>query len=177
MKAPTMRPALRWALGAVALLTAVVAWLPEEEAAVVRPTTAARAMPAPRSTMPEAPSRQTAQPAEAPYPGASAGHWPAPGPAALAAWRAAPRPAAARPAPVAAVPEGPAPPPAVPYQWVGQIEEDGHQRFFLADAQGLWPVSQGETLASGWRVDGLRDGQLQLTWLATGAAVTLSARP
>ena len=57
MKTPAMRPALRWALGIVALLAAAVAWLPEEDAQVLRPSTVARAAPTQAASAPDTPRR------------------------------------------------------------------------------------------------------------------------
>jgi hypothetical protein len=182
MSGPVMRPALRWALGIAALLTGAVAWLPEEEPPVLRPSTVARAAPGPAARVPAPLERTGERTGERPVADAPSltaeTPWPAPTAAALAAWRAAPRAVPARPAaPPPPPPAEPAPPPPLPYQWIGQIEEEGRPRFFLADAQALWPVSPGEALATGWRVDGLQAGQLQFTWLATGATVLLPARP
>lgn len=80
-------------------------------------------------------------------------------------------------APASAAASEPPPPPAFPYQWFGQMEVEGQTRLFIASPQRVWAVFPGEVLEQKWRIDGVSAGRLQLTWLATGAAVTLAARP
>lgn len=187
-----MRPALRWALAGAAVSAAAVSWLPADDSAALAdvqrappaapagwnaaaqaaaatraaPPVAARlaATPAAPSTVTSPPPRDTVR---APWPPLAA--------AALAAWTPPP---SARPLPPPPAASQPAPPPpAFPYRWIGQLEEDGRLRIFVADAQKLWAVGPGEMLGPSWRVDGANADQLQLTWLPTGAAVSVAARP
>lgn len=107
------------------------------------------------------------------------GPWPPLSREAQAAWAGTPPPAA-KTSPAAATPASapaaapPAPP--FPYTWLGQIEQDGQLRFFLANPTRTLVVAEGEELEGGWRVGGLRDGRLQATWLATEETVSLAAK-
>lgn len=185
---PTMRPALRWALLASACAAAVVAVLPEDRAASdavvampararpgAKPVVAAAAVVAPaRAASPGAPG--TTGPAR-PEAGTGGQPWPPLSRAAQAAWvPAAAPPRAAVPASAVLV-AAPAPPPSFSYEWIGQLDEAGRLRVFLVDAQRVWAVAPGETIAPGWRVEGVNASGLQLTWLPTGAAVQVAARP
>lgn len=100
--------------------------------------------------------------------------WPGLSPSARQAWTPPP-PAPAPPPPPVVVPP-PAPPPAFPYQWLGQVEEEGRVRVFLANPQRTLAVGVGEVLDQRWRVDGTDAGRLLLTWLPTHTAVTVAAR-
>jgi hypothetical protein len=70
----------------------------------------------------------------------------------------------------------PAPPPPFAYQWLGQLEEDGQVRVFLAGPQRTLAVAYGEVVEQRWRVEGVAAGRLQLTWLPTGATVFVAGR-
>lgn len=178
--APTMRPALRWALLGAACAAAAVALLPDGEVASVAPTRATASRPAINATatpaVPDATSVSTSTSTSTGTSVNTGRPWPPLSRAAQAAWEPAPPRRAAAPAPVALA-EAPPPTPTFPYQWIGQIDEAGRVRVFLVDAQRLWAVAPGETVEPGWRVDGINAGNLQLTWLATGATVQLAARP
>ncbi len=173
-----MRPALRWALALAASGTLAVSWLPDEPDVVVA-SASSHAAPVPGAT--PAPRPLVAAAATAPVPASSAvspvlrGSWPSLSGAARSAWLPAAAPPPPPPAAPASVPE--APPPPFPYQWIGQVEEDGSTRIFLAGPQRLWVVVPGEVLDERWRVEGIDAGRLQLTWLATGAGITVAARP
>jgi hypothetical protein len=110
-----------------------------------------------------------------PKPNVRLQNWPAPSSAAQAAWAApaAPPPPRAAPAPAA---EAPKPPP-FPYQWLGRLD-DGQQaaQIFLGSPQRSYAVSEGQSPDQQWRIDRVVDGQLQVTWLATGETVTVAAR-
>ncbi len=182
-----MRAPLRWSLAAAAGLAVAVSWLPDDEtdAVVQAPVRATGTrlptpppLPLPLHSAP--PSRAV----QAPEAGMAAvastaadprSDWPALSGAARRAWL--PRPAPAPPAPASAAASEPPPPPAFPYQWFGQMEVEGQTRLFIASPQRVWAVFPGEVLDQKWRIDGVSAGRLQLTWLATGAAVTLAARP
>ena len=102
--------------------------------------------------------------------------WPALSPAARQAWTPPPPPSrAASTLPPQAAPP-PLPPPAFPYQWLGQIEQEGELRFFLAGPQHILAVRAGEVLDQRWRINGSDAGRLQLTWLPTDTAVSVAAR-
>ena len=192
-RVPMMRPALRWALIAAGCAAGVVAWLPEDEVAVVvptragatrikagfassaaasAPTTSAAAASADVAPDQSADSAESARSSQA----SNAG-WPPLSRAAQAAWVPLPPPPRAQAPAVVASVAAPEPTPSFPYQWIGEIDEAGQVRVFLVDAQRLWAVAPGETVAPGWRVDTISAGSLQLTWLATGAVVQLAARP
>ena len=167
-----MRPALRWALLGAAGLAVGVSLLPEDPGPTVLPAQA-RPREAPSAPRPVAPQ---AVRSDAALPGTRE-PWPALGAGVVSAWVPLPPPAPRAAAPVASAPVLVAPPPAFPYQWLGQLQEDGRVRIFLASARATHAASPGDVLDAQWRVDGIRDGQLQLTWLATQTAVSVAPRP
>ena len=103
--------------------------------------------------------------------------WPAISPSARQAWSPppAPPPPPSPPPPPVVVP-APAPPPAFPYQWLGEVEQEGRLLIFLAGPQRTLAVAAGDVLDQRWRVDGADAGRLLLTWLPTHTAVTVAAR-
>lgn len=172
----------------IGLLTAVassaaVSWWPADDAAlVVGPapdtdrgeTAGAPRIPAIDGVPPPDPAPASAAGASAATVALGERHaaWPPLRAAARSAWLPPPLPRA--PPPV--VDDRPPPAPAFPYHWLGQIEEDGQTRLFLAGPQRTWVVATGDVLDRRWRVDGVADGRLQLTWLATGESVAVAAR-
>lgn len=186
-----MRPALRWAGAATVAASLGVSCL-HDAPAVSAPATARAQGSPPQSTprvaaeagdlpkaLPVSSNKPLAQRERAREP------WQPMQPAEQAAWvpplvspLASPAPRPPPPASPATdeVPP-PAPPPAFAHQWLGQLIEDGKTRVFLAGPQRTQVLAVGETMADGWRIDGVQDGQLQLTWLATGAAINVAARP
>lgn len=172
-----MRPGLRWALLVAACAAAVVALLPEDKGDVqVVGTVHARASPVPRTVAATAIAAATNAPVPSPAETRAGAPWPPLSRAAQAAWVPVPPPRVAAPASAVQV-LAPEPAPSFPYQWIGQIDEAGQMRVFLADAQRIRAVTPGETMESGWRLDGVSASGLQLTWLATGAAVQVAPRP
>lgn len=193
-----MRPALLWAAAATVVATVVVSGLPDEQPlampAHARSQHTAEPQPprhAPGAT-PLAPSSNGAVPLSAPLSATLSATLSAPilaNPSALpqreawpriqAAEQAAWTPPPMRAAPPSVAPEAPPPPPppAFAYQWLGQLVEDGRTRLFLAGPQRTEVHAIGDILPTGWRIDGVQDGQLQLTWMATGATVNVAARP
>jgi|GWRWMinimDraft_5_1066013.scaffolds.fasta_scaffold25093_1 hypothetical protein len=179
-----MRPALRWAAAGTVVATIGAAWLPEDPALPAAVTAHAQGLPQPSRApaAPDAGEPPTPVLATPPAPQvaiqAKRAPWPALRPTEQAAWLPPPPPPPpprALPAPVE-VP-APAPPPAFTYKWLGQLVEDGKTRVFLAGPQRMEVLAVGQTLPEGWRIEGVQDGQLQLTWLATGATVSVAARP
>lgn len=80
-----------------------------------------------------------------------------------------PRPAAAK----ATVPEpasAPPPPPAMPYRVAGKIVYEGGAHVVLAKGDRILWVSEGETLADGYRVDAITPDRVTLTYLPLGVA-------
>lgn len=165
-----------------------VSWLPDDaETAGVQPVDrVARATPpaaplAGRALAPQAPSPPAANAAapatEAMATTAPRAAWPALTATARQAWSPppAPPPPPPPPPPPVVVPP-PAPPPAFPYQWLGQVEQEGRLLVFLAGPQRTLAVAAGEVLDQRWRVDGANAGRLLLTWLPTHTAVTVAAR-
>ena len=165
-----------------------VSWLADdvETVGVQRVDRAARAAApadplAGRALVPLAPSPLAvvadAVAAEARPTNATRAAWPALSPLARQAWSPppAPPPPPPPPPPPVVVPP-PAPPPAFPYQWLGQVEQEGRLLVFLAGPQRTLAVAVGEILDQRWRVDGADAGRLLLTWLPTHTAVTVAAR-
>lgn len=65
-------------------------------------------------------------------------------------------------------PEPPPPPvaPPLPFTFLGKIQEPaGKLTIFLAGANRVYLVSQGETIDDTYHVDGIEDGKLALTYL------------
>lgn len=116
----------------------------------------------------------SASPASAEVAAPGRGAWPPLGREAALAWRA-PAPVLPPPAPPPA-PLPPAPPPPFPYQWLGQLDDDSGTRYFLAGPQRTLTLKPGDAIDRRWRLEGVRDGRLQLTWLASGAAIELAPR-
>ena len=180
-----MRPALRWAAAATVVATMGAAWLPDDPALPAAVNARAQGLPQP-TRAPAVPDGGKPPTAALPMPPAPRAPmkadrdpWPPLRPAEQAAWVPPPPPPPPPPRalpPPDAVP-APAPPPPFAYKWLGQLVEDGKARVFLAGPQRTEVLAVGQTLPEGWRIDGVQDGQLQLTWLATGATVSVAARP
>jgi len=176
-----MRPVLRWTLVGAAAAAIGVSWLPDEPEAPVVQAARRTSLPAPLMTAAAATRSATAAPLTsaavttdtAPQPARAA--WPDLPPAARKAWVPPPPPAPPPPAPVVVPP--PAPPPAFPYQWLGQLEDNGRLQVFLGGPLRTLVVKPGDELDQQWRVDGVDAGRLQITWLATGQAISVAARP
>jgi hypothetical protein len=171
-----MRPLLLAALAATLLVTAGLALWPGDGATVLAPLPAA-ARPGAASaagTKPAATGPATA--ALPPGLPTRAADWPAPSPAALAAWQAAP--------PVPPVltasrqPPGPASqPPVFPYTWIGQLDDGGAPQLLLASAQRSVAVRLGATLDGRWRLQRSAGGQLLAQALPDGEAVPVPGAP
>jgi hypothetical protein len=107
---------------------------------------------------------------------------PAPGDDGLRAW------ASRAPAPgvLQATPET-APPPAdvqIPFQWIGRWEQPaGEGRVpappmaILSSATSTWVVKAGDIVAVDWKIESIAADQIQLQYLPTAAARTLSLNP
>jgi len=115
-----------------------------------------------------------AGPAAPPLPAAERTLWPAPAPEALRAW-SPPKPAA-QPAPPPEAPRAPPAPPSFAYQWIGQLQDASGLRFYLGGPRTTLAVRAGDTVDRQWRVEGVQEGRLKLTWLATGATVEVTLR-
>jgi len=192
-----MSPLLRWALwGSLGASLLVLVALPEPaadaqaEAAdllaprLQRPPDAAAATPRAAATATNIPKNMA-------KPTVRSADWPAPPPAALAAW--APTPKLAAPpvsevrdvvalaqirssAPAAAAAASAPGAPNFPYRYIGHLDDGQSVRVFIASAQQTWALLPGQTLDSQWRLDGFQPGQLQLTWLPGGTAVSVPTR-
>ncbi len=189
-----MRPALWLALFAAAGTALAVSWLTGEDAGpVVGPATAtasasasnmsrpARAAPAEtraRGLSPAAPGMPALAPSMRPAAAQAEPQvrapWPELDTAAAAAWMPPPPPAPPPPAAPAPAPAPPVPP--FPYQWLGLLDDGGKVQIFLDSPQRTRVASAGEVLDQRWRIDGVVMGQLQVTWLPTGAALHVGSR-
>lgn len=196
-----MSPLLRWALwGSLGASLLVLVALPEPaadaqaEAAdllaprLQRPPDAAAALPRAAAA---ATATATNIPKNTAMPTVRSADWPAPPPAALAAWAPTPE-LAARPvsevrdvvasapmrssAPAAAAAASAPGAPNFPYRYIGHLDDGQGVRVFIASAQQTWALLPGQTLDSQWRLDGFQPGQLQLTWLPGGTAVSVPTR-
>ena len=192
-----MSPLLRWALwGSLGASLLVLVALPEPaadaqaEAAdllaprLQRPPDAAAATPRAAATATNIPKNMA-------KPTVRSADWPEPPPAALAAW--APTPKLAAPpvsevrdvvasapmrssTPAAAAAASAPGAPNFPYRYIGHLDDGQSVRVFIASAQQTWALLPGQTLNSQWRLDGFQPGQLQLTWLPGGKAVSVPTR-
>lgn len=164
-----MRPALWIALLASLATAGGLALQPDTDA-----DDAAAMLAAPRQPGAAAPSTHARPtPLSAALPARPA-DWPAAEPGALLAWGAPPPP----PPPAVAArqaSEPPAPPraPAFPYQWIGSLDDGSGRQALLGGALRAAALREGQVLDGQWRLDRVRDGQLTLTWLPGGLAVTV----
>ena len=179
-----MRPMLWLGLLAAGVTALAVSWLPGEDAASVvgpapapqRPARVATANTgAPGRLSPTAPTAPTAptvfatvRPAAAEAPSLARAPWPELDATASAAWMPPPPPAPAPP------PTPPVPP--FPYQWLGLLDDDGVVQIFLDSPQSTRVAGAGEVLDQRWRIDGVVQGRLQVTWLPTGATQHVGSR-
>lgn len=95
------------------------------------------------------------------------------------AWRRAAPPAAARPVAAAAMAPPPPPPqaPALPYRFVGKLEEGGQWRLFLGRDDSAFVVREGDTLEAAWRVARIAPPQAVIQHLPTGQDRNLDIGP
>ncbi|MDT7838948.1 hypothetical protein [Aquabacterium sp. OR-4] len=196
-----MRPVLWLALAASVAATAWLASQPEADAAdqATEADEAAQGAAQGAAVLPLAPRRLGAGPASgaganaAPVGGAApvaaglparAADWPAPEPSALQAWGAAPAPAPSpspSPAAVAAARrsagDSPAPlrAPAFAYQWIGTLDDERGQQVLLGGPLRSAAVRPGQVLDGQWRIDAVRHGRLDLTWLPGNQGVSVRA--
>jgi hypothetical protein len=177
----------RWLVAAAfvtALGTGYVAGLDEDEA--LRGPAAGTELLAAR------PALSNAQPLAATEGGQRAMAWLPPAPQALQAWgdgEAAGEPAAPPPASparmnsaaaaaagttadaTAALPE---PAPALPWRFIGRIDDGPLQRAMLATPQQMHVVAEGDTLDGRWRVQRIEAHAVELLWLPTAQTVRLA---
>jgi len=109
--------------------------------------------------------------------------WPALDPAGIRAWEvaeapaAAPPPMAAPPAVTAVTPPSPPQAPPFPYALIGRFEDAGGARALLSNALRTISVAPGELIDGQWRVETVRTGSLDLTWMPGGLRQTIAYRP
>jgi hypothetical protein len=106
--------------------------------------------------------------------------WPEPSAAAVEAW-SAPSPAAATqvaepappPAAEAAAPAAPVPP-ALPWRWLGRLDDRAGPRALIDGPGGARLVREAEVLDGQWRVDRIAPDHLRWTWLPAGLPHTMN---
>jgi hypothetical protein len=75
-----------------------------------------------------------------------------------------------------AAPVAPKAPP-FPYQWLGRMDDGvGPPQVFLNGPLRSYAVAEGDSPDRLWRIDGVTNGQLQVTWIETGETQTVAAR-
>ena len=80
-------------------------------------------------------------------------------------WYVAPPPPPPGPPPVAVAPPPPSAPP-LPFAFMGSYKsQDGYPTFFLTAGDRVYDVKVGDTLDNTYSVDGVRAGQLLLTYM------------
>lgn len=176
----------RWLVAAAfvtALGTGYVAGLDEDEA--LRPPPASADLLAAR------PAPSAARPQDPTAPGQRGTAWLPPAPQALQAWgdgQAAGAPAVPPPAspprmnPAAgaagatagATTTLPEPAPALPWRFIGRIDDGPLQRAMLATPQQMHVVAEGDTLDGRWRVLRIEAHAVELLWLPTAQTVRLA---
>lgn len=91
-------------------------------------------------------------------------------------WRVAPPPAPApvrtAPPPVAAVP--PAVAPALPFEFIGKMDDAQRLRVFLLRGEKIYTVTVGEVIDGTYRVERIADSEMVLTYLPLNVRQTLS---
>lgn len=178
-----MRPVLWIALAASVGAAAWLALQPEADDAsavvpVARQRTAAAAAPPARPEVPRPGAPATpATPAAAAL-RARAADWPPASPTALLAWGAPPPPQPAAPRSAEAGTAAPAAPraPAFPYQWIGMLDDGRGRQALLGGPVRSAAVRAGQVLDGQWRVERVRDAQLDLTWLPGGLALSVRSQ-
>jgi len=160
---------------------AVVALIPEyffapqQEALVVLPATRGGSVSVPVAKLPAGDVGGTSG---APVPAAST---PGGGPQAgglfsAHSWRVAPPPAPAPawtpPPPVAAPP--PAVAPALPFEFIGKMDDERRLRVFLLRGEKIYTVTVGEVIDGTYRIERIADSEMVLTYLPLNVRQTLS---
>ncbi|MCM2321569.1 MAG: hypothetical protein NDI93_19900 [Pseudomonas sp.] len=159
---------------------AVLALIPEyffapEEALVVPPVQRSEAVAPPLATRPAGEGAGTPG---TPLPAASAPGGAPPGGGLFSAhsWRVAPPPAPAPawtpPPPVAAAP--PAGAPALPFEFIGKMDDAERLRVFLLRDEKIYTVTVGEVIDGTYRVERIADSEMVLTYLPLNVRQTLS---
>jgi hypothetical protein len=98
-------------------------------------------------------------------------------PFAVVVWHTAPRPVIAPPRPAASIPE-PLPPPVVsmptlPYQYLGRMDQDGVEYFYLGKGDEVVVARAGDTLAEGYRLTSASSTRLEFEHLTSGTRLFL----
>lgn len=159
---------------------AVLALIPEyffapEEALVVPPAQRSEAVAPPLATLPAGEGAGTPG---TPLPAASAPGGALPGGGLFSAhsWRVAPPPAPTPtwtpPPPVAAAP--PAVAPALPFEFIGKMDDAERLRVFLLRDEKIYTVTVGEVIDGTYRVERIADSEMVLTYLPLNVRQTLS---
>ena len=80
--------------------------------------------------------------------------------------------------PVAATTATPAPSlPAPSFRYVGFVADGNGRKVLLAGDSGVRPVSEGDVLEGGWRVERITAEQIELTHLGDGRAASIPRTP
>lgn len=91
-------------------------------------------------------------------------------------WRVAPQPApkpAWTPPPPVAAPS-PAVAPALPFEFIGKMDDDLSLRVFLLRGEKIYTVTVGEVIDGTYRVERIADSEMVLTYLPLNVRQTLS---
>ncbi len=169
-KLPVSRP-LQWVLGASVVATAVVALLPDDEAApaVARAPAPPRLLPVvPAPVAVRWPSADVADAIDATAASDARADWPAVSSLALQAWG---MPAPAPPTPPAAPPPSrlaelaaPQAPP-FPYTLIGRIDDERGPQLLLSGPLKTIAARVADVIDGQWRVDAVESGSATVTWL------------
>ncbi len=73
----------------------------------------------------------------------------------------------------AVVPAGPPPAPAFPYRMIGRLEMDGSTHAVLSNGKDSFEVAPTRVLDGNWRVEGVSDADIQMTWIPSGQKISV----
>lgn len=90
-------------------------------------------------------------------------------------WKAAPSVATVVEQPVSVAPAVQAPmAPAMPFQFVGRLDDRRDLQVFLQDGEKIYIVRQGDVIDETWRVEGISEQELSFVYLPLHVSRTLS---
>lgn len=168
------RRAVFWLLflGGAALVALIPEYFfPEEEALLVPPATRDGQVAAPIAAVPPA-EAEAAPVLSAPLATLAAGH----GLFSPHSWRVEPPPAP--PAAWTPPPPAPAPPPpeapALPFEFIGKLDDAERLRVFLTRGERIYTVTVGDVIDGTYRVERIGGSEMVMTYLPLNLTQTLS---
>ncbi|CDF83429.1 hypothetical protein PKB_2082 [Pseudomonas knackmussii B13] len=138
------------------------------------PTLAVRPEPAQQATPKTAPAAAKASAASA-APAVAVNWQPGPDLFPVQSWRKAPPPPSAAALAAAAAAVAPPPPsaPALPFQFLGRMDDARDRQVFLREGERVLIVRKGDVIDDTYRVEGIGDDRLTLVYLPLKTAQSL----